>query len=236
MTGERRGGHPGATSPPSGWPPGSLLDRLLPPARAALLGSCRTTRFRPGEHLLRQGDTDRHAILLLRGLAKVRIVDRRGLEVLLAVRGRGELIGELAALTGLPRTATVVAVDDITGGVISGPALISVLAQHPDAAREMIRTQGDRLEWANRRRVAFTSGSAQSKIAQVVADLAEEVDDEPRRVALSQRELASLAGIKLNTAERALRRLSDSGLIERRYRAIVVLNRDGLRAIAELDP
>jgi CRP/FNR family cyclic AMP-dependent transcriptional regulator len=218
------------------WPSGSLLARLNPALRDELLRRSRRSRFTPGAHLLRQGAQDRHALVLIDGSVKVHIVDEGGTDTVLAVRRRGEVVGELAALTGEPRTASVVAMGQVQAGVVPGSVLVELVTKYPDLAREFIRTQAHRLEWANRRRVDFAARPARAKVARVLADLAEETHRAGVvRVALSQRELASLVGIALNTAEQALRKLSDDGLIVRQYRAVLVLDLPRLRQVADAD-
>jgi CRP/FNR family cyclic AMP-dependent transcriptional regulator len=221
------------------WPPGSLLARLQPSLREELLRRCRTTRYAPGQLLLRQGATDRHALVLIDGEVKVHMLDSSGFDAVLAIRRRGDLVGELAALTDEPRTATVVAVTPVSAGVILGDALIDFLTVHPQAAREVIRTQARRLEWANRRRIDFASRKATVRVARALVDLAREDDGVaggPIRVELTQRELASLVGIALNTAELALRSLAEAELIDRRYRAVLVIDLPALATFADRDP
>lgn len=218
------------------WPSGSLLARLGPALRDELLRRSRRTRFTAGQHLLRQGARDRHALVLIDGSVKVHFVDEGGVDTVLAVRRRGEIVGELAALTGEPRTASVIAIGQVRAGVVPGSVLVELVTRYPDLAREFIRTQAHRLEWANRRRVDFAARPARVKIARVLVDLAGEMHrSDVLRVELSQRELASLVGIALNTAEQALRKLSDAGLIVRQYRAVVVLDLTRLREVADAD-
>jgi CRP/FNR family transcriptional regulator, cyclic AMP receptor protein len=225
-------------SPDQNWPTGSLLARLQPAHRAALLARCHGARFAPAQFLIRQGATDRHALVLLAGEATVHIVDGRGVDAVLAVRRRGDIVGELAALTGEPRSASVVAATPVAAGVISAPALANFLTANPSAAWELVRTQAHRLEWANRRRVDFVSRRATVRVGRVLVDLAREIDTDdarPIRVELSQRALASIVGIALNTAEGALRSLANKGYIERRYRAVLVVDLAGLAAFADRD-
>jgi CRP-like cAMP-binding protein len=187
--------------------------------------------------LLRQGDTDRHAFVLLSGAVTIRVVDD-GMEAVLAVRRRGDIVGELAALTGEPRSATVVAATEVLAGAIAGSALVNVLTKNPQAAWEVVRTQAHRLEWANQRRVDFVSRRATARVARVLADLARDLasaDGRPIRVELSQRELATIAGTAHNTTENALRQLAREGFIERRYRAVLVTDLLGLTEFADAE-
>jgi CRP-like cAMP-binding protein len=220
------------------WPTGSFLARLPNTARDALLAQARARRFAPTETLVRQGATDRHAYLILDGDVAVHVIDSNGVDAVLAVRRRGDIVGELAALTGEPRSATVVAMTQVQAGAITASALTNVLTTYPTAAWELVRTQAHRLEWANRRRVDFVSRRATARVARVLADLAHEIgtgNGQPIRVELSQRDIASIVGMALNTAENALRSLAHDGFIERRYRAVLVVDLAGLVEFANWD-
>ncbi|MGI9004065.1 MAG: Crp/Fnr family transcriptional regulator [Pseudonocardia sp.] len=230
------GAQPPAHRMPETWPSKSFLGRLTPTSRADLLTRCRPVNYPVGEHLLSQGSPDRHAIVLLSGMVKVHLVDAGGFEALLAVRRHGDMVGELAALSGEPRTASVVAVNAVRAGIISETAISDFLATHPNAARELILVQGERLNWANRRRVDFAARSAESKIAHVLADLAADADevDGVLRIELTQQDVASIVGVALNTAQGALRSLATAGLVERHYRAVFVPDLDRLVRFAEI--
>lgn len=208
------------------------------PARVCdeLLDHCRPRAFRPGQYLVRQGDLGSHAIVLLDGLVKICVVDPSGFSAVMALRRRGDIVGELGALTGEPRMASVIAATPARGGVIGGQELRRLVESHPTLLREIVRLQGRRLEWANQRRVDFAALPARRKIARVLAELAFEVAGEGAQIHLSQYELASLVGVALNTVEEALPHLAELGLVIRRYRSIVVPDPACLRAFAESIP
>lgn len=218
-------------------PRDTFIARLPERVREAVLLRCRPVAFDPGQYLLRQGDRDRRALVLLDGLVKIRVVDPSGFAAVLAVRRAGDIIGELGALTGDPRTASALAATPVRAGAISGGDLIQLLAAHPVAVHELIRTQSRRLEWANQRRIDSAARPARWKVARALSELVHETDEKGAAtpVHLSQRELASLVGVGLNTAEEALRALAAMGLVNRRYRLIVVPDPARLRAFAEAD-
>ncbi|GAA3753686.1 Crp/Fnr family transcriptional regulator [Salinactinospora qingdaonensis] len=96
------------------------------------LKSGSTRKYSDGEMIIHQGDRDRTVFLLVEGTVKVSMVHPDGAEVLLAVRGPGESLGELAALSGLSRTATVTA--------LGGPCLTRVLTS--EQFRLLARSMG----------------------------------------------------------------------------------------------
>ena len=65
----------------------------------------------PGRLLFREGDESTEVVLVLRGKLLV-FVERDGRELPLTEQGPGTILGELGVLCGIPRSASVRAVDD----------------------------------------------------------------------------------------------------------------------------
>ncbi len=93
--------------------PNMFLDCLSPAAAAELekLGGRR--RYRTGETLFLEGDRAGEALALLSGAVKISVGSVEGREVILDVLEPGSLIGELSAIDGEPRSATVVALSPV---------------------------------------------------------------------------------------------------------------------------
>jgi CRP-like cAMP-binding protein len=84
------------------------LASLLPrEAWQALLASGAVRQFAKGEVLMRQGEPVSYVFILASGRVKVAKVDVEGNELLLALRGASDILGELAVLGGGMRSATV---------------------------------------------------------------------------------------------------------------------------------
>lgn len=110
-------------TPPQPWPPSSLLAHLSADARDALLTLGTARRYRVRQVLMREGERTTHAILLRAGFVKVTAVADGGRNALIAIRMAGDLIGELGAIDGAPRAATVVASAGVCGNEIPQPIL-----------------------------------------------------------------------------------------------------------------
>ncbi|MCY9786026.1 Crp/Fnr family transcriptional regulator [Nocardiopsis sp. EMB25] len=93
-----------------------------------------TRRFDAGEPILRQGERGDAVFMLAEGAVKVMMVRPEGTESLIALRGVGEALGEFAALSGLPRTVTVLASGPCLTRVLSGPQF-RLLAKRMDLER-----------------------------------------------------------------------------------------------------
>jgi type II secretory ATPase GspE/PulE/Tfp pilus assembly ATPase PilB-like protein len=107
--------------------------------------------FAPRAVIVREGSSDVSAFLVLSGRVAVRRKDpESGIDFLLAELGEGEMFGEMALLTRKPRTASVVALEATTCGIIEQSDFDQLLAEHPAAVRAMMAALADRLDAANR--------------------------------------------------------------------------------------
>lgn len=223
--------------PDRSWPPTTLLAGLSLTARKAILSVGTEIEQPGGRVILRQGAKERHAYLLLNGMVKVVATTADGHEALLGIRVGGDLVGEMGALEGCGRSATVITCWPLVVRVIHDNELTDLMSRYPDIAIGITKMISARLRWANRRRVDFTAHNPQRRVCRVLTELMTDHgmwrDDRwVLGVPLTQPELASLAGIKLRTVEKELRRLQDQGIVECRYRQISIIDIEKLRLIA----
>jgi signal transduction histidine kinase len=101
-------------------------------------------RFAAGQELFREGEEGDWAYVIRQGSVEI-VKTSRGKTVLLAERGAGELIGELALLEETRRMAGARAVSDCRALCLSKDQLNTLLASSPGAARAMLRTVITRL-------------------------------------------------------------------------------------------
>jgi CRP-like cAMP-binding protein len=200
----------------------------------ALLGLLRRRKVPRDEPILRAGSAGDEVVLVLGGRVKLVAygADRR--EVVLALRGPGELIGEMAALSSQRRTADAIAVDDVEIGVLAAQELSGFLREHPDAAFVLIRMLVSRLAEASRDVVDLATRDSVGRVAKRLVELAAEhgtpVAGGTRiELSLSQDELASWIGATRETVARALRLMRQLQWVSTDHRSITVLDVEALR-------
>ncbi|MFE7954113.1 MULTISPECIES: Crp/Fnr family transcriptional regulator [unclassified Streptomyces] len=223
------------------WPARSLLGVLSPPARQELLTLGAPKRVEAGEVLLSEGAHDRHMLLLLSGFAKVTARVENGETSLLAVRVGGDTVGEMAAMDGSPRSATVTACGPMTARVVQPGPLHDLLMRRPEVAVALTRIVADRLRWANRRRLDFRGYPAKVRLARLLVELATAYgrpagDGLVVGCRLSQPELAALTGAAETTVHKGLRELRREGLLETGYRTTTIRDLPRLEQVADLTP
>jgi CRP-like cAMP-binding protein len=96
--------------------------------------------LKAGKVLARQGEIGREFLILLEGQVEVA---RDG--KIIAVRGPGDFIGEIALLDNRPRTATVTARTDVVVEVLNRGEFASLLAEAPELSAQVMATMARRL-------------------------------------------------------------------------------------------
>jgi CRP/FNR family cyclic AMP-dependent transcriptional regulator len=219
--------------------PSTLLGRLDEATRAELLKLGVQRSVDEGEALLREGAVETHVVLLLDALAKVSVQMADGRQALMAIRIAGDLVGEISALNGTPRIATVTTCIPSTISIIHRNEFRPFLRSHGDAALEVAGIVADRLRRATRHRVDFMSYSVKTRLARILVELAEAYGARVPSgvvigVQLTHPELAGLCGAAEVSLQKALRELRDAGLVATGYRQVIVLDLVALRGIADL--
>jgi CRP-like cAMP-binding protein len=199
-----------------------------PEAWRLLLAEGSLRSFQPGRSILRQGDPGGFLFVLELGRVKLLASAADGAQLVLTVRGGGHLIGELAGDSDGARTATVVAIDRCTARFLSQSDFDRFLSRH-DLHAAFRRYVTAKFEQAVNRQVDLAHRRAVRRISRLLLDLvrlAPEGLPDPRRIPLTQEELAAALGMARSTVTDQLTKLRDSGaLAPGRHLVVADLNR-----------
>lgn len=198
-------------------------------AVALLRAEGRPRRFRTGATLFHEGDHSDWIGLVTKGRVKISCYGADGRERLVAVVGPGELLGELSAIDGEPRSATATSLDPLEVSVVTAEEFVALLEQHPAATLGILRSIIGRLRDSDKRRMEFGALDTVGRVARLIVELAERYGEEGDGVIriglpLSQEELAGWAGASREAVVKALRQLRARGWIETARREISVLD------------
>jgi CRP-like cAMP-binding protein len=214
--------------------PDGFLALVSDDERTALLAAGRRRTFGAGDALFTEGDRSDHVILVLAGRVKVASTTADGREVLFAVLGPGELLGELSALDKQPRSASVIAVEPVEAVAVTVDAFERFLADHPSVPISLLRMVSRRLRDADRQRAEFSEDS-RGRLARRLLELAERFGEDDGAgtvritLPLSQDELAAWVGSSREAVARGLRTLRARGWIETQRRRIVIRDLPAVR-------
>ncbi|MBW3621603.1 MAG: Crp/Fnr family transcriptional regulator, partial [Actinobacteria bacterium] len=122
-------------------------------------------RYARGSVLCREQQPSDAVFLLQVGRVKVSYLTPEGREVVLALRGPGEVIGELGVLDGGPRSATVTALDDVEAVVVPAARYRELVASDPELSFRLLRLVIGRLRDADRMLVEHGAYDASRRVA-----------------------------------------------------------------------
>ncbi|GII96241.1 Crp/Fnr family transcriptional regulator [Sinosporangium siamense] len=209
-----------------------FLDLLTSDEVAQLQEGGRPRSWERGATLFTEGETSDWVLVLTSGRVKVSSHTTAGTEVVLAIRGPGALIGEMSAIDGLPRSATVSALERVEG--IAVHDFSAYLRANGRVAVLLMRLVTAKLRDADRKRIEYGAYDTTGRVATRLVELAERYGEPTAHglrvtLPLSQDELAGWTGSSREAVSKALRLLRDRGLIETGRRRVVIHDLDGLR-------
>jgi CRP-like cAMP-binding protein len=193
-------------------------------------------RYPRGTILFHQDDPAGSVVVLLSGRAKVSSTTPEGKEVVLSFRGPGELLGEVSAIDGDPRSATVSALEPVEALVIAASDFNRFVETHDGVALALLRIVIRRLRDADRQRIEFAAYDTVGRIGRRLVELARAYGRETEEgieidLPLSQEELAGWTGASREAATKALHVLRELGWIETGRRRITVRDLEALRRL-----
>ena len=220
---------------PERWPSGSFVDTLAEGERAALFRAGPVVRFGHDEVMMLQGDVGDFLYVLLEGKVKVIVAAESGAETMLAIRSRGDLVGEFALLDSKPRTATARAIGTVTARRVSRADFADFIAAFPAAEDRVFRYVLGKMRESTARHAAERVWGARERLAQELYDLGREHGAPESggvvRIPITQAELGQLAGVAVSTTERVLKEFRLLGIIATRYGATEVRDMAALEMI-----
>ena len=121
-----------------------LFAKMEPVKLKLLALTSERLEFIAGDELVRQGDYGDAAYIILEGAADV-LVDTPNGPVKVASVGKNDIIGEIAILCDVPRTATVVASGELATLKVSKDAFFHLVNQFPQVGVEVMHELASRL-------------------------------------------------------------------------------------------
>jgi CRP/FNR family transcriptional regulator, cyclic AMP receptor protein len=206
-------------------------------ARDGLLSRGALREYSTGSTMFMEGDRSKHVIAIDGGWVKVVAETEDGGHALLAIRSRGDLVGEQAAIEDQPRSASVISASPVRAYVIPQSMFLQYLEDHPDVHIAVTRALSAKLRWATRRRADFSGLPVHVRAARVLRELTC-MNSRPTSAgvelgyALTQSEFAALVGVSEPSLQRALHKLREEGVLETGYRRIIIRDMAALKKIS----
>jgi CRP-like cAMP-binding protein len=212
----------------------TLLSGLPPADRQALAARCSWRPYSTGELILSPDQPSRDVLFIAQGRVRVVTYAASGREVAFAVLEAGSHVGELSALDGAPRSASVEALEPCRVAALPPAAFQDLLLRHPALSLELLKGLARIVRRSDERIAELSVLGAVPRVYRELRRLARPQGKGAVIAPLpTQEALAAHVGATRETVARALGQLAKAGIAARRGRELVIRDLSLLEALGE---
>lgn len=231
-----------ADQPNVGFPLGlnqiPLLKILSAQDRQQVLGEMTETRYGKGQYIFREGDPTEYFHIVKEGSVKCVKSSLDGKECTLKVLMPGDLFCcDASAFDGASHPGTAQPMGDVSVLRMKKEAYFKMLRANPDAAMEVIRYLGNRLNEAQEKAKVLALDSADQRLASLLVSLAERSGVQDSNgirltVRLTRQDMANMVGVTTETAIRIMARFKRDRLVSGTAARLVIRDLSRLKQLA----
>lgn len=220
-------------APNSGFPGG-----VPEPLRSFALRRAKVIRVPKGRTLLEKDSRTTDVFILREGTAQIVLYSSAGRDVWVNTAGPGDIIGEIAALDGEPRSTSVVALTGLIVAMMTAAEFLACIDSSPEAALWLARRFAAGMRKLTEQVYELSVLNVQTRIQRELLRLAGygerrngaiEINPAP-----SHAEIASRIGTHREAVTRELRALSKENIIRSGRRSLTIMDPERLeRAIRQ---
>lgn len=208
---------------------------LDPATRRKLEAQCRWRRVETGQRIIDFGSESRDVFFVAEGAVSVVNFSVTGREIAFATVEAGDSFGELAAIDGQPRSASVVALQDSLVATMPAGAFLEVLQEKVEVTFKVLKRLSQMVRAGDVRIMELSTLAATQR---VYAELLRMARPDAAVSSLwivrplpPLREIASRVSTTRETAARALSQIGTAGLVRRKGRNLYLMDRAKLEEL-----
>lgn len=210
----------------------------LPSSDLETIGkTCHWRAFRAGQQILSHQDQSSDVFFVATGKVRAVIYSQSGKEVSFGDIGAGSTFGEISAIDGRPRSATIVALTDAEVASMPAEAFRQVLNRHPEVSSKVLAQLAGLVRRLSDRVFEFSVLAVRNRIhAELLRLVRRSMGDGNEAVispAPTHAEIASRVATHREAVTRELNALARDGLIVKERRGLVVTDVERLAQMVE---
>ena len=218
--------------------PAGVLDRLSPKDREIVEARVTYQSYAEGHTIISHMDEDRDVFFILEGRVRATLYSRTGREVDYRDAGPGDMVGELAAIDGSPRSATVEALEPARLARLPAAAFHELIETHPRFTAALLQHLSAQVRRLTERVFELSTLSMRDRLLRQLLRLAGEAGirngEAEIRPAPTHFELAARIGAYREAVSREMSALHKAGVMEKRRGALIIKDVDELSRLAGL--
>ena len=204
-----------------------LLGKLSESEVETLLKYSRVERYPANEEIFAKSDPGTSIMLVLRGAVQISSISLTGKEIVLNIIKAGQIVGEIGALDGGPRTADAVAMTDCELLVLNRRDFMPLLENHADICLMLINILCGRLRATSEQVEDLLFRHVEGRIAKALLQLSERfgepaAEGRGKVLHLSQSELGNIVGSTRESVNKQLTAWQREGFVDLAKESIII--------------
>ena len=217
----------------------SILECLSEVDLRHLEDRCKWRRYRNGQMVFEAGSPSKEVFFITEGRVNVLTTAISGKEVVFASFGPGDIFGELAALDGHPRSASIVAAEPTMLAVLASQHFLDLLERQPKVTIKVLQSLTQMVRMGDIRIVEFSTLAASQRVYAELLRMAVPDAAVPDQWVVRPlpplRQIASRVATTRETVARAMAQIYAADLVRRKGRNLYVMDRAKLEELTKCD-
>lgn len=182
-------------------------------------------RYAKGEFVLMKGSASDALMFLLSGSLQVVDYTEDGKEIGLNLFAAGSFFGELALIDGLPRSASIVALEDSAVAFLPRQPALALIYGKPVVAEQMMKHFARTIRRLTAWRGLLAIPNAQQRLFALLCQMKQPLRDGREAIPRlpTQRQIAIMINTSRETVSRAIAILERQGVVEKRQPHILII-------------
>jgi CRP/FNR family transcriptional regulator, cyclic AMP receptor protein len=208
---------------------------LTAAARRALAARCAWREVKPHQEIVRHQDDTRTVFFLTAGKARATIYSKNGKQVTFRDINSGDIFGELAAIDGSPRSASVEATSRCTVAAMSAELFWDVLRSEPAVMAGVLKLLSRQVRALSDKLVDLSTKEVRRRILAELLRIAEPSETEFGNAVLfpapTNADIAARVATARETVNRELKWLMGAGIVQKHGSTLVIPDFERLRRL-----
>ena len=204
----------------------SLFSLFSKEKSKSVLATLRRRKFNKGQVIIHHLSEENDVFFLLSGRALAFLTAIDGTELAFDEIPRGSYFGELAAIDGGPRSASVCALTDVEVVQVSSEEFLQMIETYPEFALALLRDFTTSVRSLSNRNFELATKPVSQRVKSLIVREALERDQLVAggviKPALTHAEIARRIGARREAVSRSLSEMVNQGMIETRRQTIII--------------
>ena len=214
-----------------------LLAELDDNELAVVEKSCRWKAYDASEQIIDQHSDSRDIFFVVEGRVRVVNYSLSGREITFDDLDPGSHFGELAAIDGLPRSASVMALDNVHIASLPAEQFQEIILEHPTIALKLMKHLAHLVRTSTSRIMDLSTLGANNRIHADLLRMGRKVAGDGDEAIITpipvHSDIASRVSTTRETVARVMNDLARKGIVERKKDSLVINNLDTLEEMVE---